>query len=767
MSDVTPTLQDGHTSPAKPARKGKSDADIVSAACKRLDIAIAFWSPTRLNEVEDLKFAAGNSDNNYQWPDYATATRGQGSDGTAARPTLTVNKLPQHIKQITNDQLQNLPSVDVIPTNDDAAEEMAEVYEDVIRHIEMTSVAKIAYGQACDNQVTFGEGYIRVITEYDGEMSFDQIIKILNVRNSFCYYIDPTIQRPCGEDMDWALITEDVTHDEYELKYPDATPVSSIEQSGVGDQSLRMWVNSETIRIAEYFYFDHWTEKLWLFRDGKTAFEGTPEFEVFSKALGEPIKSRNVQRKAVKWVKTNGYEILEKRDWPGKYIPVVRVIGNEFEIEGQVFLSGIVRNAKDPQRMYNYHCSQEVEMLALAPKAPFIGAAGQFEGFESDWKTANTKNHPYLQYNPIVDEQSGQMLPPPQRVQPPMVQQGIISAKQAASEDIKDATGQYNASLGQQSNERSGKAILARQHEGDVSTFHYQNNLSLAVQMVGCILVDLIPKIYDTERIAKIRGEDGKSKSVAFNPDQKAAVVDEVHPDNPDLIIRKIFNPNVGKYDVAVVAGPGYATKRQAALEAMSEILQAHPELFSSIGDLVVKEMDWPGHTVIAKRLAKMVPPQLMDDEDNPGLKQAQQQIQQLTQEIEQLHGMLTNAQKSFEAREVAVKEAKVHVEMYDAETRRIAATVNPAPMSEQQVQDVALGVVHAAMGMEGGLPPGGPQQPQEGPPPMDQNKLLQEFSKHALQGQQHAQDSQMQAAQHAHEADMQANAPQPAQGAQ
>ena len=387
--------------------------------------------------------------------------------------------------------------------------------------------------------------------------------------------------------------------------------------------------------------------------------------------------------------------MLEETEWAGKYIPVVRVVGNEFEVDGRIYLSGLVRNAKDPQRMINYWTSQEAEMLALAPKAPFIGYGGQFEGYENQWKTANTQNWPYLEVNPDVTDGQGAVLPLPQRAQPPIASTGLLQAKAGASEDLKATTGQYDASLGMASNERSGKAILARQREGDTGTYHYVDNLARAVRYVTRQLVDLIPKIYDTERIARIIGEDGEADMAKINPEQDVPVKKIV--DETGNVIEKIYNPSVGKYDVVVVTGPGYATKRQEALEAMAQLLQGNPELWKVAGDLFVKNMDWPGAQEMAKRFARTIDPAILESgDDNPALAAAQQQIQAMGQELQQLMGMLQNVQQSFEARDAKVKEFEAEIKAYQAETARISAV--QAGMSEQQIQDIAMGVVAAAM---------------------------------------------------------------------
>jgi hypothetical protein len=370
-------------------------------------------------------------------------------------------------------------------------------------------------------------------------------------------------------------------------------------------------------------------------------------------------------------------------------------MGNEFEVEGNLYYSGIVRNAKDAQRMYNYWVSQEAEMLALAPKAPFIGYGGQFEGYEDKWKTANVQNWPYLEVNPDVTDGEGRVLPLPQRAQPPMASSGLLQAKAGASEDIKSSTGQYDASLGMHSNERSGKAILARQKEGDTGTFHYMDNTARAVRYVTRQLIDIIPKIYDTERVARIIGEDGEVDNVKFNPDQPEAVRKVEDPDRPGIVIETIYNPSVGTYDAIADSGPGYATKREQSMEAMAQILQGNPELWAVAGDLFVKNMDWPGADQLAARLARTVDPKLLSEEDNsPAFQAAQQQIQEMGQQLDQMHSMLKNVHNSEEMRTNEIKEFEAQIKAYSAETQRMAAL--QANMSPDQIQEIVLGTVHS-----------------------------------------------------------------------
>ena len=718
MKDTTGIVAAANVAKNGPNPSKGGSEEILTVARSRLNTAMTAFSETREDELDDLRFYAGSPDNQWQWPADVLQTRGSLQGQTInARPCLTINKLPQHVHQVTNEQRMNRPGIKVIPADDKADVDMADVFNGVIRHIEYISDADVAYDTACENQVSYGEGYIRLLTEYCDEDTFDQDIKIGRIRNSFSVYMDPMIQDPTGADARWCFITEDLTKAEYERMYPDAAPISTLMSLGVGDQSIAQWIGENTIRIAEYFYIEYEKQTLNLYPGNQTAFNGTPEDKTLRMMFGKPLRTREADRKKVKWCKINGYDILEEREWAGAYIPVVRVVGNEFEVDGRMYVSGLVRNAKDAQRMYNYWVSQEAEMLALAPKAPFIGYGGQFEGYEQQWKTANTNNWPYLEVNPDVTDGQGAVLPLPQRAQPPMASSGLLQAKAGAAEDIKSATGQYNASLGMTSNERSGKAILARQREGDIGTYHYVDNLARAIRHIGRQLVDLIPKIYDTERIARIIGEDGEPDTVKMNPMQEEPVKRIV--DQEGNLIEKVYNPGVGKYDVRVITGPGYATKRQEALESMAQLLQGNPQLWQVAGDLFVKNMDWPGAQDLAKRFKKTIDPKVLADEDDPALAAANQQMEAMAAEMENMFQMLQNVNQSMEAREMQIKQFEADIKAYSAETQRISAV--QAGMSPEQIQDIVMGTIAAAMDT-GDLVAGAPQMPEM--PEMPQGQM-------------------------------------------
>lgn len=681
---------------SNPTTTPNEQSDVMATMRHRFTMAMSAYSESREDELDDLRFMAGSPDNQWQWPADVLATRGSVQGQTInARPCLTINKLPQHVRQVTNEQRQNRPSGKVIPCDDKGDVEVAEIFEGMVRHIEYMSDSDVVYDTACENQVTYGEGYFRILTEFCYDNSFDQDIRLGRIRNAFSVYMDPMIQDPAGSDAEYCFISQDIEKSDYERQFPDAAPITSMLSQGVGDESLSQWINEDTIRIAEYFYYTHTPTKLNLYPGNQAFYADSPEDKQMKEHGLKPVKTRIVDVKKVIWLKTNGYEILEEREWAGKWIPVIRVVGNEFEVDGRIYVSGLVRNAKDAQRMYNYWVSQEAEMLALAPKAPFIGYGGQFEGYEQNWKTANTTNWPYLEVNPDVSDGMGTPLPLPQRAQPPMASSGLLQAKAGASDDIKSTTGQYDSSLGATSNERSGKAILAREKQGDVGTYHYGDNLTKAIRYATRQLIDLIPKIYDTERIARIVGIDGEVSMVKINPEQPEAVKKIV--DQQGTVLEKVYNPSVGVYDVVATTGPGYMTKRQEAMDAMAQILQGNPQLWSVAGDLFVKNMDWPGAQELSERLAKTIDPKLLavGDED-PALAAAQQQIQAMSGEMDAMHTMLQNVGKSIEMQDLERKDFEAQIKMFDAETKRLSAV--QASMSPEQIQDIVLGTVHGMM---------------------------------------------------------------------
>lgn len=611
----------------------ESDTEILEVARRRFHEAEEAEASIRIEALDDLRFVAGD-----QWPDDVRVNRDMDK-----RPCLTINRLPGYIKQVTNDQRQNPTGVKVDPIDGEADEDTAEIFEGMIRHIEQISNATSAYETAFEGAVRNSFGYYRIITDYANEKSFDQEIFVKRIRDPFSVYFDPNAQEPDGSDADWAFIIESLSRDEYKNKYPDTDLSNMADWVSVGD-AANGWATADTARVAEYFCKTYKKKTLCLLSDGSSIFkEDYPELP-----LGiTVIKEREVLAPKIMWYKINGVEILERTEWLGKWIPIVPVLGDELIVEGERKLISMIRYAKDPQRMYNYWESAKTEMIALAPRAPFIGAEGQFEGHEESWKTANTKNHPYLQYK--MTDLGGKPAPPPQRQTIEPAVQAITEASMQTIEDMKSTTGVYDPALGKGRPDQSGIAIQRLTTQSQVGNFNFVDNLNRSIRHGGRIFIDLIPKVYDTARAGRILREDGTTEIVKLN---------EVFQEGGQ---NKMYDLDKGLYDVAVAAGPSYATKRQEAVAAILDLVKSFPPIMQSCGDILVGNMDWSGAQQIAERLKKTLPPNLQEDDkkQSPIPPQAQAQMAQMSQMIQQLHQELSAATNEIQTKkpEIASKE--------------------------------------------------------------------------------------------------------------
>lgn len=610
---------------------GSSDEEILEISNKRFKLAEEAEIEMRILELEDKKFFAGD-----QWDPIIAAER-----KAKQRPIVTINRLPQQVRQVTNDQRQNRPAIQVNPVDDKATVDTAEVKQGIIRHIEYTSNADLAYDTGFESASVCGRGFWRVYTDYCHAKSFDQEIKIGMIPNHFMTYLDPTHLQPDGSDANWGFIFEDISHDDYHAEYPD----SDITKNTAGlfesvQAKMPSWATSKTIRVAEYFYKTFKRTTIYLMNDGSVVTKDKLES---AKASGLKVaKTRKTVLPAIKWVKRDAVQILEQKDWPGQWIPIVQVIGQRSDIDGQKIIEGIVRNAKDSQRIYNYMKSAMIETIALAPKAPYIMAEGQDEGFENEWETSNTENHSVLHYKQV--DLGGQQASPPSRnvYEPPI--QAMNMVMNEAGEDIKATTGIFDPTLGNQRGEESGRAINARNHQAQTSNFHLIDNLTRSIRHTGRICLELIPIVYDVPAMQRIMGEDGTPKMVPVN--QKYM----------DKGQEKSHMLGVGNYDATVSTGPAYQTKRQEAAASMVDLTKTYPKIMDLAGDLVVGQMDWPMAKQVAERLKKGMPPGIVesDDPNTPQIPpQAQQQISQMSQMIQQLTQHLDEKTKLVETKQL------------------------------------------------------------------------------------------------------------------
>jgi hypothetical protein len=613
----------------------------------------------RQEGLEDLKFVNGD-----QWP-----VELQNSRNLESRPVLTINKLDGYCRQVTNQQRQQRPRIKVHATNNEADVKTAQVIEGMTRHIEVNSNADNAYDIGFDHAVRMGWGYWRVTTNYVKEDSFDQEVYIDAIPNPFTVYFDPNSERVDGSDAERCLITTMMSKAKFRKLYPNNDDGTSFTQRGTGDTQSE-WITKEDIRIAEYFYVHRESATLYQLSNGTSTFAEGKDFRARLEAAGiQILDERKSFKRTIKWKKLTAMEVIEERDWPGTYIPVVPVYGRHVVIGDKRHKFGMVRHAKDAQRMYNFWQTTITESVALAPKAKWIMAEGQDEGHESEWAAANVKSFPLLRYKQT--DIDGQTAPPPQRLQPEPPPAGVMAAAAGINQDIATLMGIFDPSQ-QLPGNISGKALNGQQQQVDLTNFDFYDNLTKSISHTGKIILDLIPHIYDSERVMRIIGDDGKPDLVTINQGKQ----------DENGVFKVMHDMTVGQYDVVMDTGPGFNSKRQAAVESMMPLVTGNPELFKVAGDLVFRNMDFPGAEIIADRLAASNPLAQIDDKSpvppqvQMQLKQNQAQMQEMQQQMQQMQMMIKQRQdieqvkQDSETKRVLIKETnRAHqVELTNAE---------------------------------------------------------------------------------------------------
>lgn len=639
----------------------QGDRDILAEAYERYEIGCEAMDENWSRAREAIKFRDLE-----QWDEAVKNARANDADG--ARPCLVLDKVNQYVRQVTNEQRQNRPAIKVRAVDDKGDPEVAEVFRGLVRSIEDLSRADVAYDTGMEHATDGGFGYWRVCTDYADDESFDQEIRIERIRNRFSVICDPTAQQPDGSDAKWWIVYYNMTLEDYKADYPDAK-VTDFEP--MAQRYPRWFEGKDKVTVCEYIRC---------------------EYELSEVTNGK--KTRKVKKPKWKIFTLNGAEVLDTTEWASRYGPIVRVLGSELDLDGELLLSGMVRPAMDAMRQYNYSASAFVERVALEPRVPWIGAEGQFEGHEKEWSQANRRNFAYLEYNPILE--GDLLVPPPQRNAMPSIPPGWQQLLANMEHDIQTSLGMYGSNLGQQTEAQSGRQELALQRKGDVSTYHFQDNHSLAIRQTGRIIVDLIPKIYDTERVVRILGEDGDEDHVKLKPGQ-GVPVNKIKGKNGK--IQKMFDPTVGKYDVTVTVGPSYATKRMEGAEFMMNLLQKNPNFAGVFGDIAFKSLDVPYAEEVAERIRRTIPPNILADDDEDQfadlpeeakqvIQQMQAQMQAKDQQIQQFAQGLEQRSKELSQQEKAVasqsSSAKDDVHRAQMEIARLQAVKDDISKAEE-----------------------------------------------------------------------------------
>lgn len=579
----------------------KDEADLVKAARDRLDQAYQFERENRREAALDMAFVAG-----YQWPESIKKER-----QASGRPVLTINRLPQFIRQVTNDIRQADLSIKVSAVDDRSDPELAKIYNGLLRQIHYQSSGKHVYGTAAEHQVACGIGWFRVCTEYVDDEVFEQEIRLKAVRNPLSVYCDPAATEPDRSDANWMLVTDLIPTAEFKARYPKAT-LEGVDPPTDGTGDRLTWLTRDGVRIAEYWVRRTVKKTLGLTPDGQTHdltdFPAATVKEAVARGL--ITRTRQANGYEVEQYLVSGTGVLEgPHKWAGKWIPIVPVIGSETPLETAIVRHGLIRFARDPQQLYNFNRTAAAETLALQPKSPWLVTAKMIATFKGIWDRANVNNTPYLPYTPDPDAPQG-----PKRETPPQMSSAFDVEAQRADQDMKATTGIYDASLGARSNETSGIAIRNRERQGDTANYHYGDNLQRSMWHAGRIMIDLIPKIYDNERVVRLMGEDDAEDAVRIN---QIAM-------GPNGLPVKVNDLSAGRFDVRATIGASYATKRMEAADMMFEYFKADQAALPMMRDLFLKNSDWPGADEMAKRARNAVPPQLLADPDDPNAQPPQ-----------------------------------------------------------------------------------------------------------------------------------------------
>jgi hypothetical protein len=630
--------------------------------------------------VEDDRFY-----NNDQWPKEIRARL-----KSRKRPVITVNRVKGGCRIITNSLLQDRPSIKVNPVDDFADLRTAEILNGIIRHIEANSMAEAAYDTVVSDQVKHGFGFLRLRTDFPHPLAMDQEIYIDGIEDSYSVFLGPAL-KPDGSDRDYAFIVYDLTAGQYKEQFPDSAQAGLNDFTALGN-TIAGWGSKNMIRVAEYYFRTHRSATIIKLKDGSVVEKSKLGDDIDDKHLAvlaeQDDEGNYIERETtipeVHWCKINAVEILEgehkKRNVPGRYIPIIEVIGDKTILDGITTISGSIRDAKDAQRQYNYFRSKMTEAIALAPQAPVIMADGQDENHEDEWNNANQDLYSVLRYTP--KSISGQLAPPPQfnNYDPPIRAMTVAAAQYL--EDIKATQQVFDASLGASGNETSGRAIESRKAQSGTANYNYANNFIRSLRYLGIIILNWIPEVYDAKTVTRIIGEDGKPEQVQLRVEQGQPAYEEQQGETPDDGITKIYNVGVGQYDVVVDVGVNYLTKRQESFDMLTKLVNSFPAMMNVAADIIVRNSDIPGAIELSDRLKRLLPPELQEGGDEAMPPAIKEKFEQLMQEREVLAQNLETALDEIRTKRTEL-EGDFSIAQLKAESDRLIAA-NKADSTEQ-----------------------------------------------------------------------------------
>jgi hypothetical protein len=643
--------------------------------------------------TSDIKFANADSLNMQQWPGDVLSRRIPSGDSSDRRPCLTVNVVRSHNDLVINEMSKNNFGIKIRPTGGRSSYESAKVMHSIIRRIENISKFTSQRRKVAEHQVDGGIGYILIDTAYVSERSFNQDIFLRAAKDPFAVYLDPWIKEPDGSDANFGFVFEKMNRKTFNRKYP-------LYKDRIGTApfagTMDIWLSAKEVMVVKYYRRKETKDMLISYvsidENGKTSRVEKLRSEIVDESGSEIFdrlmadikngvvdgKTRPVVNRAVEWFLIAGDHIVERGEWAGKYIPICRCVGRETVIDGTLDRKGLTRGMRDAQHILNYSVSADVETGALQTKSPYIAPARALEGQEQ-WNNLNTENYPVLTYNDLDDEapEGAQKIDRPTREPPPQPSPAFQASAASAERWMMMISGQWQAQLGENDTQSaaSGKAINERQQQSDTATYHFPEHQSDMLRFIGVQLLDLIPKIYDTDRTLHVIDDRGERRWIKVVPDQKDALQQIEERLNEQEAITAAFNPDIGEYECVSDPGPDYATKRQEAFNALTQILAQNKDLVGIIGDELFANSDFPSAEEIRDRLKKFIKatkPYLFDDTQDPQMLQLQQQIAGLTKLNTELMQKLADMQLRLRGRD-----EKRDIEAFNADTKRIDSDIS------------------------------------------------------------------------------------------
>ena len=649
-------LYDVDEEPVAPPDNSEADEELLEEIRENYDHAYDSFEAIRKERATDLRYICGDP-----WTPKDREAREK-----ADRPCLNHDELTQYVNQSLNNIRQNKRAVRVEPAGGNSNDASAEYRQNRIRAIEYKCKADSIYETAFQQMLEGSYGFWRISREWAScdENNWEQEIRIKNIPNPDSVLYDPDCKEPDWSDARWCFVVEPMLIEQFKKRWPNAQRTDFTWNDR--EVAKRWFQGDKTILVAEY-----WKVEI----DYQQQKRRNP-------ATGKP-ESRTAEVKSVMQYITNGVEILERNEQPGKEIPIPACIGlvryiNDESGEGKRKIFSLVRLARDPQMTLAYLVSQEAEEAGLTPKSPFMGYVGQFETDSDAWKMVTKKPFPYLQVDPIPDSANGQILPLPQRQSFTPNFPGYEVAKDSARRAIMAAMGiSPLPTAAMRANDKSGVAIQRIQNEQALGSYHFIDNFERAIARCGRIIESWLPQADSGIKQVALCDAEDKRKVVTINQ----PVI------NPQTGQVEHYPVEEGEHDVTVSVGPSNASQRDMAQEQLAGLVQNLPQFVQigaipppAAGQLLAQSLklmqlgpvgDQMIETIAPTNGGPPVPPQAQ-----AAIAAAQQQNQMMTEAMQKLQAENQELQMKLSAR-VADNQGRFEVEQLKAQTQIAVAEIN------------------------------------------------------------------------------------------